>query len=347
MHELCRFMAKQAPVILVSFGDKRISQEQDGYRLEVFPAVTRKWGFTQQNPLAFRFLPLLRQARVIHVHQISTMVGDLACLAGKLFGIPVFVTDHGGGGGRILHTRLPIMRWYRSAVAQSDYARTALSGRKGLRITTIPGGIDLDRFAPAPEATIEPRILFVGRILPHKGVHILLEAFRHLQDLDLELAIVGRHSDPEYSATVRKAAAGLNVRFVESASDEVVIRFYQTSRVTVLPSLHDPSQGVVSELMGFTPLESLACGTPVIVSDAGALSEFVEQGKSGFVVPEHDPLELANAIRRTSISEIHLTMRRASCLSVQAYSWAEVVRRHYKLYYSKIDFSANSNREND
>src|SRR5690606_10627398 len=122
---------------------------------------------------------------------------------------------------------------------------------------------DCERFSPAKGGALSKRILFVGRRLPHKGVHVLLEAFRRLQDLRLELTIVGRPSDPDYEERLRTLADGLGVEFISNADDAEVLELMRTSAVTVLPSLHDPVQGVVAELMGFTPLESQACGTPV------------------------------------------------------------------------------------
>jgi glycosyltransferase involved in cell wall biosynthesis len=73
---------------------------------------------------------------------------------------------------------------------------------------------------------------------------------------------------------------------VDDASDEDIRILYQTAWVTVLPSVHLDAWDNVAlwpELMGLAALESMACGTPAAVSTAGALPEFVEDGKTGFV----------------------------------------------------------------
>lgn len=346
VHELARFMGREVPTVVISFGDRRFTRQEDGYRLEVFPSETR-YGFSTQNPWSIRFVATLSEASVIHVHQISTMIGDMACLLGKLRRIPVFVTDHGGGGGRVLHTRLPIQRLYTAAIAQSRYAERFLARRPQKRVVTIPGGIDLEYYQPTNSEPAERRtILFVGRLLPHKGVHLLVKTMETLREQGMELKVVGRVYDQGYYKSLRSSAESLPVSFHHDLDDGEVRGLMQSSLVTVLPSVQPPEgssgDSPVSELMGFTPLESQACGTPVIVSDAGAMAEFVENGKSGFVVPQNNVPALVEAVCK--IAETGDSMRAKTRSVVERYSWTAVTKRHLELYQSAINASPHDGR---
>jgi glycosyltransferase involved in cell wall biosynthesis len=330
VHELSRFLGRRYPVVLVTFGKRRETREMEGYRMEIYPAIDRRFGFTVGNPFAMRFLREISGSAVVHVHQISTMVGDLACLAARFCGRRVFVTDHGGGGGRLLQTRVPVTRCYTAAIAQSEYARGLLEGRKTLSVVSLPGGVDLEFYRPDSSGVVANRILFLGRMLPHKGVHVLLRAFAHLKDLGAELVVAGRPYDADYYAELQQLAKGLNVSFRTDAEDGEIRQLLASSRVTVVPSVHDPAHGGVSELMGFTSLESQACGTPVVVSDAGALAEFVDSGGSGVVVPQGRVEALADAIR--VVVEAGHAMRTTARTWVEQFGWETVARSHLELY---------------
>ena len=105
----------------------------------------------------------------------------------------------------MLHRRLPVFRLYSGAVAQSDFAKTKLPERLRRKSTVIKGGVDLARFLPCPS----PRrrtVLYVGRIIPHKGIDDLVAAFSLVDREQLELKIVGRTriSRRRYRAYTRK-----------------------------------------------------------------------------------------------------------------------------------------------
>ena len=76
------------------------------------------------------------------------------------------------------------------------------------------------------------RVLYVGRVMRHKGIDVLIDALPPRMGLD----VVGRVYDPEYAALLRERAEGRDVRFVHDASDEVVAEHYRRALVTVLPS---------------------------------------------------------------------------------------------------------------
>ncbi|MBI4198901.1 MAG: glycosyltransferase, partial [Chloroflexi bacterium] len=111
--------------------------------------------------------------------------------------------------------------------------------------------------------------------------------------------VFGRPYHPEYYQLLQRLAVGKRVRFVTEGSDADLVREYQTSAVTVLPSVFTDVYGSyypAPELLGLTLLESMACGTPVVCTDGGPGRELVEDGVTGYVVPPNDPKALGERI---------------------------------------------------
>ncbi len=335
--ELSRWMSRETDTTLVSFSSKRRSDRQGNLRVEIYPVRHFIHG-SKVNPLALRYLESVLHADIVHVHHIHTVVSDLTCLLAASLRKPVFVTDYGGGGSLVLNRYLPILRLYRRAIAYSEFGRGVIPAPLQQKSLTIKGGIDIDRFRPLSESGArEPTILFVGRLLPHKGINYLVDGFRLLEDRRYRLKIVGRVYDEEFYRYLRSLAEGLNVEFVHDADDERLLREYQTAKVTVLPSVHRPYNGgytAVPELMGFTLLESQACGTPALCTDAGAMSEFVDDGRTGFVVAQNSGEAIASALRRiTGCPALEYAQFAKRCRDwVAPLSWSEVVKRHLSTY---------------
>jgi glycosyltransferase involved in cell wall biosynthesis len=336
VHELARFQAKvpDIRVSVVSFGQRRKSFVKDGVHYLIFKALHGRY-FTLNNPFSLGHLSALRKADVIHIHQLCTFVSDLAAMTGRFWRIPVIGIDHGGGGAWVLNTRLPVYRCYHRVVAQSQQAMKPLLRHFEGRIAVIPGGVDLGRFTPANvEAEGRKEILFVGRLLPHKGIHTLIEAFRMLKSENHALRIIGRVGNPAYFDTLRKLADDLAVRFETECSDEAIVDAYRRATVTVIPSVGRKDGEPAPELMGFTVLESQACGTPVICSDAGPMREFVREGETGWVFPAGEVKALAECFMKAlPIMELKGKASSEACRShAGAYSWESVSDAYIQLY---------------
>ena len=334
--ELALWMAKTVDTTLISFSSERMAYERGNLKVEIYPVKHLIHG-NKINPLSFRYLEAIFKADIVHIHHINTLVSDMACLTASLLGKKVFVTDYGGCGSLVLNQRLPIFKGYKKAIAYSRYGLDYIPVELQKKSVLIKGGIDTDKFSPNPALEKEKKILYVGRILPHKGINYLIEGFRLLNRPDYKLKIVGRVYSEKFYADLKNLAEGLNVEFIHNADDEQLIKEYRTAMVTVLPSVHTNCYGdytPVPELMGFTLLESQACGTPVICTDAGAMPEFVNNGKTGFVVEQNS----GDAIKQ-ALDEI-VTKRLEEYQVMQGYcrewiitlSWNTVVKQHLKIY---------------
>jgi D-inositol-3-phosphate glycosyltransferase len=171
-------------------------------------------------------------------------------------------------------------------------------------IFVVPCGVDIDRFRPT--GPVEPkdrryRILSVGRLVPRKGVDLVVTALARLAAAgreDVELVVVGGaggmvevHDDPEVRR-LEDLARQLGV------ADRVHIRGQVPQ--TELPRLLRSADAVVCapwyEPFGIVPLEAMACGVPVIVSAVGGLTDSVVDGETGVHVPPRDPDAIASAL---------------------------------------------------
>jgi len=336
--ELATWMAKIVDTTLVSFSSKRKSYRQGNLNLEIYPVKDFIKG-NKIDPLSFQYLSSILTADSVHIHHVSTLVSELGASLAALLGKRVFVTDYGGGSGFVnkVNQYIPMFWCYRRAIAYSHFGLNFLPAELQKKSVLIKGGINTERFCPDSSLEQEFTILYVGRILPHKGINYLIEAFRLLNRPDCKLKIVGRVYSDRFYQDLKQLAEGLSVEFVHDADDQRLLQEYRTALVTVLPSVHTNCYGdytPVPELMGFTLLESQACGTPVICTDAGAMHEFVDDGNTGFVVKQNSGEAIASALRQfLSLSPTETREYQTRCREwIQPLSWTTVVQKHLEVY---------------
>ena len=185
------------------------------------------------------------------------------------------------------------------------------------RCTTVFNGCDAERLAEVRPGKHAPSILFVGRLSPEKGLHVLADAFNRLVErYDVGLTLVGEEAavplgmlvaiadEPVVRALERFYPGSYREAVLERLSPRARARvtltggvpyadvagFYGGADVFVLPSL--------LEAFGMPAAEALAAGVPAVVTDAGGLPEVVDEGETGFVVPRDDVDALTAAIAR-------------------------------------------------
>lgn len=338
--ELAQAMGDCSDTTLVSFSNHQHSYRQRNLNVEIFP-VKHLINGNKIDPLSFQYLQSVLRADIIHIHHVSTFVSQLAATLGALLKKPVFVTDYGGGTGFVakLNQSIPLFWCYRQAIVYSEYGRDFLPSELQQKVTLIKGGIDTTRFCPASTSPKENTILYVGRILPHKGINYLIEGFRLLNRPDYKLKIIGRVYSDRFYQDLQQQAIGLAVEFIHDADDSHLLQAYRTAQVTVLPSVHTNCYGdytPVPELMGFTLLESQACGTPVICTDAGAMPEFVEPGRTGLVVAQNSGAAIAEALKTIlNLNTSEYQYWQQCCRAwIEPMNWQNVVRQHLELYQS-------------
>jgi len=172
------------------------------------------------------------------------------------------------------------------------------AGLPAQRLTCIPTFVDIERFRPARAApTGGPYILYVGRLHKVKGAHLLIDAMRLLRarGRTMRLKIAGVGQDLSYVDALKQqvADAGLSeqVEFAGQVDPFAVPELYQEALCAVVPA-------VGYENLPNVVLESLACGAPVIASDAGSLACTLTDGADSLLFPPGDAGALADRIAR-------------------------------------------------
>ena len=325
--ELAKALARRTPTRLVTFGATPRLEWRD--ELEIRLRVPWRYVRGERfNPLSIAFVRDLRDVDVVHCVSWNTLVSDVSVLYARLARKRVFVTDVGGGASFTLAHRLRLgglvdgFALIAPQPGQFDPWRD--------RWSIILGGIDAQRFRPAAGAK-RAGVLFVGRLLPHKGIDVLIRAI----DPGVALRVVGRRYDERYFGLLQELARGKDVTFVTDASDADILAMYQAAAVAVLPSVATSVYGEVSnapELLGFTLLEAMSCATPVICSDA--LPGIVVDGESGFVVPQRDVEALASRLRLI-LSDAALAARLGAAARqrvLDVFTWDLVAERCLQAY---------------
>lgn len=328
--ELAKALARETPTRLISFAERPRREQIGALDVRVHRPLHYVHG-ARANPLSFGFLRDLRDVDVIHCAAWNTLATDLAVLWARLTGKRALVTDVGGGASLTLQRFLPIGRWVDGFLLIAEPGGEQFTAWRE-RWSILLAGVDTERYRPAPD--VERRgVLFVGRLLPHKGIDTLIEA----ADPGVPLRIVGRPYHDEYFKLLRKLAEGKQVTFVTEATDDQVLQEYQSAAVAVLPSVNRTVYGdwaPLPELLGFTLLEAMSCGAAVICTRVGALDQVVVDGESGFLVPPGDPAALRERLRLL-VGDPRLAARFGAAARRRiedVFTWEQVARRCLEAY---------------
>ncbi|MCE5267278.1 MAG: glycosyltransferase family 1 protein [Planctomycetaceae bacterium] len=258
------------------------------------------------------------------IHSNFFMSGLVGCRLKAVFGTPLAVTFHALGRVRLMHQRetdrfpaarlaieAQVMRDADAIIAecpQDQADQCHLYGAAPRKIHLVPCGFDrdelgpVDRFDARRQLGLDPWarwLVHVGRMVPRKGVDTVIEAIARLQQrhgIVARLLIVGGESDepdplrtPEIGRlieTARRAGVAGRVIFTGRRQRGVLRYYYSAADVFLTTPWYEP--------FGITPVEAMACGTPVIGSQVGGLQYTVVHGRTGFLVPPKDP----NAVAR-------------------------------------------------
>jgi glycosyltransferase involved in cell wall biosynthesis len=216
------------------------------------------------------------------------------------------------------------------------------------RMRIVPCGVDSTRFSRVPKGTaravlgLEPdeRILLqLGRLVPRKGIDNVIRGFALLgrtYQIPARLLVVGGESDepdpvltPEIGrllAIAREEGVADRVVFVGRRGRDVLKYYYSAADIFITTPWYEP--------FGITPLEAMACGTPVIGANVGGIKFTVRDGETGYLVPSNDAA--AVGVRFAHLYRYPQLLRALSARAVQrandCFSWANVARAIARLY---------------
>lgn len=290
------------------------------------------------------------------VHSHYWLSGQIGLVVRERRGIPLVHTMH--TLGRVKNLNLAVGdRLEPSAriVAESEVVRladrlvantaqerdelVALYAADPLHIDVVHPGVNHDVFVPGSRAEarrglgvdVDQRVvLFAGRLQPHKGPDVVIEALAHLPG-DVRLVVVGGPSGsglerPEALADLagRRGVAD-RVSFLPPVAQSDLAAWYVAADVVCVPS-HSESFGLVA-------LEAQACGTPVVAAAVGGLTTAVVDGVTGLLVNGHSPVHYARALR-TLLDDpvLRTTMAAKAAVHAAGFSWEVTADRLLATY---------------
>ncbi len=291
----------------------------EGIHIHRFHAIARPFGY----PFIPGLIPALTRDRcdVLHAHINSPMTVDFTAFSSRLVNIPLVITYHADAIISDLALKTPGFRRILSQVYWLS-RHTAANIAKYL-IVTSPTYLEISPFLqrfrektsiiPAPVNpyyltpiedthqakanlgfnTKDPLILFVGRLVPYKGLDTLLHAFKQILSHipTTQLAIVGSGPQlPKLQETCQQLGISNSVHFLGILPRKKLRDAYTACDVFVLPSRSR------SEAFGIVLLEAMARAKPVVATNVGGIPYVVNNGKTGLLVPPSDQTHLAEAI---------------------------------------------------
>ncbi len=181
------------------------------------------------------------------------------------------------------------------AIAGNQDAVRVLRG-KGYTgpVTVIPQfGVDPDLFAPGPRPEHSTFVIgYAGRLVPEKGVDVLLRACKRLHNVAWEVRLLGDGPAREdLAGLAAELGIGERVHFLGRLPSTEMVRFYRALDALVLPSVSRPNW---VEQFGRVLIEAMACGVPVVGSDCGEIPHVI--GDAGLVFPEGEVAALASTL---------------------------------------------------
>jgi glycosyltransferase involved in cell wall biosynthesis len=261
--------------------------------------------------------------------------GVAAIRLGREFGLPVAVTSRGTDVNLIPRHRGP-RRMLQRAVLQADgliavseaiaAALRELGAPEG-RTRVLRNGVDAAMFRETARGATRaalglagPCLISVGHLIERKGHHRVIEAARLLPDCSV--LIVGEGPErPRLEALIARHALGERVRLLGARPHAELPSLYSAADVLVLASTREGWANVL--------LEAMACGTPVVASDAWGNKEAVLSAEAGVIVSENAPAPIADGVRRVLAAGIPRALTRAYA---EAFSWDATTAGQIELF---------------
>ena len=371
---LSRELAKLCEVEVRCFGDQE--QNQGPIKVRGFKVDNPHW--TAPRPLqsvlntfahGLEFNGVDIDADVVHLH---TWYSHFAGVMAKLnYGLPMVLTTH---------SLEPLRPWKREQLAGGydcsswiektavEMADAVIAVSEGTRadvlrlfdidpdkIHVIYNGIDADEYQPVRRPDVlqrlgiredQPYVLFVGRITRQKGIIHLVNAIRHMDPGYQVVLCAGAPDTPEIAAEMERAIQGVQARrdgiiwIADMLPVPDKVALYSHARAFCCPSIYEP--------FGIINLEAMACGTAVVASKVGGMTEVIVDGETGFLVPVEqqaespfealDPDQFARdlAARIDQVRADETLARRLGEAgrkrATEVFSWSAIARQTVDLY---------------
>lgn len=284
----------------------------------------------------------LSKSTIIHAHTLLPDGGASEMLARKL-GIRQICTLHGSDINIYpFQTRLTYILSKRILARGSHFitvsdkiAQRAISIESSTNTVTIFNGADHKLFYPRDKKSCRKAlslkkdalyILFIGNLIPIKGVDILLNAFAQIPGDHIHLLIAGSgHERSRYEAMTSLLGLSSRVTFVGRIDHDLVPIWLSAADIFVLPSRSEGFPTVIPEAM--------MCGIPIVATDVGGVAEAVDNGRTGLLIQSEDIDSLASALKKLIENE-HI--RRSLSVTALEFSskltWQSIAEQTVEVY---------------
>ncbi len=311
-------------------------------------------GITIQSNKSFTRIPIawrpLAQVRryfrerkfdIIHTHgSLAPTFVITAINASRSINVCTFHAGHDASLGYALFGSLlkPYFRALHGLIAVSETAKSSIARYFPGDYRIIPNGIDIDFFSPDAEPMPElndgrPRILFMGRFEPRKGLKYLLMAMPEIVRAvpDVELVVLGTgFLGYSYKSYLDKEVQE-HVRWVGLVPSEQRPRYLASCDVFCSPATGNESFGIVL-------LEAMATKTPVVASDIPGYRSVMTENEQGLFVPPCDSSALAKAvIRLLKDPELLRRLGEGGRKRAAEFAWPRIAERVEKVYYELLE----------
>lgn len=330
---LAENLSKHFPVKVVTFNLTNSKTLESINNVEVYRVKPQLVFF--RVPLSINYLKKIGSMNydILHAHGFVPVVSDLSIAYAKSKKKATVYTHHFDGNVQDAKTWNTLADLYNKTVAKTSfryadaivattksYAKTSPSLKPQLdRVKIIPCFVDCEAFKPQPKTKTEQlrrklglgnrkTVLFVGRIVPYKGLEYLIKAVDYAKTAlgeELNLLVLGGEEgknitdksiyQKQIQLLSRECSASQNIQFLGKVSVEALSTYYSLADVAALPSV------MRGEAFGSVLLEALACGTPVVASNLPGVGDVLKNNKDvGSYVPPKDHVLLAKALVRVA-----------------------------------------------
>ena len=364
--QLAENLSKHFPVKVVTFNLTNSTSSESINNVEVHRVKPHLVFF--RVPFAATYLKKLGEMDydLLHANGFVPVVSDLSLAVAKAKNKKTIYTHHFDGNVQDAKALNVLAQTYNKTMAQTSfhladaivattksYAETSPALQPHLnKLHVIPCFVDCNRFKPQSSLQVaklrqqlglgeKKTVLFVGRIVPYKGLEYLIHAIEHAKAQFGEEFIVllvggeeGRNitDKSEYYKQIlrlaEKSSIRKNIRFLGKVENSQLPTYYSLADVVALPSV------MRGEAFGTVLLEALACGTPVVASCISGVKDVLKGDKSaGTYVPQKDSVALSEALVTVACRKNEVTQ---GCrqFAFDNYRLEKIVAEYVELYLS-------------
>lgn len=319
--------------------DKKSEKSYCGVRLKKVLTLDIKGLSAVTSSISAAFCAAFSGAQVVHIHAEGPA---FMCWLPKLLGKRVIVTVHGldwqrekwkqGFASRYIRAGEKMaVRYADEIIVLSLNVQNYFFNTYDRKTRFIPNGVDKAEKCPADQITEKfglkqnEYILFLGRLVPEKGIHYLIKAYQAMAT-DKKLVIAGGTSDTDSYVQSLKELAGEDprIRFTGFVEGQLLEELYSNAYLYVLPS--------DVEGMPLSLLEAMSYGNCCVVSDIAECAEVVEG--YGITFPKSNVEALRQTLQKLceDPAQVHACQQQAAAFICKKYNWDSVTQKTLELY---------------